>query len=243
MYTGHRSKRDVSPEWIKNTNEFLEQAWGENAKGAARIFCPCSKCANRKRQTQDVMGEHLFLNGFTPNYTRWIHHGEGHRRREDMVRPRVEDCDAEAGVVDMLDDYHEAHFAEELVEEEPEGSAKAFYDMFASAQKSLHGHTKVSQLDAIGRVMALKSRYSLSRDTFDGIVTVIGSLLPEGHILPKSMYESQKLLRALKMPYDKIHACPNGCVLFRKEYAEEKYCPKCKSSRFLEVDSGDGNKR
>jgi hypothetical protein len=91
--------------------------------------------------------------------------------------------------------------------------------------------------------MALKSRYSLSRDTFDGIVTVIGSLLPEGHILPKSMYESQKLLRALKMPYDKIHACPNGCVLFRKEYAEEKYCPKCKSSRFLEVDSGDGNKR
>jgi hypothetical protein len=243
MYTGHRSKRDVSPEWIKNTNEFLEQAWGENAKGAARIFCPCSKCANRKRQTQDVMGEHLFLNGFTPNYTRWIHHGEGHRRREDVVRPRVEDCDAEAGVVDMLDDYHEAHVAEELVEEEPEGSAKAFYDMFASAQKPLHGHTKVSQLDAIGRVMALKSRYSLSRDTFDGIVTVIGSLLPEGHILPKSMYESQKLLRALKMLYDKIHACPNGCVLFRKEYAEEKYCPKCKSSRFLEVDSGDGNKR
>jgi hypothetical protein len=32
-------------------------------------------------------------------------------------------------------------------------------------------------------------------------------------------------------------------VLFRKEYAEAKYCPKCKSSRFMEVDYGDGHKR
>jgi hypothetical protein len=32
-------------------------------------------------------------------------------------------------------------------------------------------------------------------------------------------------------------------VLFRKEYAEAKYCLKCKSSRFMEVDSGDGQKR
>jgi hypothetical protein len=29
-------------------------------------------------------------------------------------------------------------------------------------------------------------------------------------------------------------------VLFRKEYAEAKYCSKCKSYRFMEVDSGDG---
>jgi hypothetical protein len=32
-------------------------------------------------------------------------------------------------------------------------------------------------------------------------------------------------------------------VLFRKEYAEAKCCPNCKSSRFMEVDSGDGQKR
>jgi hypothetical protein len=45
------------------------------------------------------------------------------------------------------------------------------------------------------------------------------------------------------MTYEQIHACPKGCVLFRKEYTEAKYCPKCKSSRFMEVDSGDGQKR
>ena len=74
-------------------------------------------------------------------------------------------------------------------------------------------------------------------------MTVIGSLLPDDHVLPKSMYEAQKLLRALKMTYEQIHACLKGCVLFRKEYAEAKYCPKCKSSRFMEVDSGDGQKK
>jgi hypothetical protein len=129
------------------------------------------------------------------------------------------------------------------MDDEPEPTAKAFYDMFNAAQKPLHGQTKVSQLDAIGRVMVFKSQYNMSRDAFNGLLTVIGSQLPDDHVLPKSMYEAQKLLRALKMTYEKIHACPKGCVLFRKEYAEAKYYPKCKSSRFMEVDSDDGQKR
>jgi hypothetical protein len=45
------------------------------------------------------------------------------------------------------------------------------------------------------------------------------------------------------MMYEKIYACPKGCVLVRKEYVETKYCPKCKSFRFMEVDSADEHKR
>jgi hypothetical protein len=69
------------------------------------------------------------------------------------------------------------------------------------------------------------------------MLTVIGSLLSDGYILPKSMYESQKLLRALKMPYEQIHTCSKGCILFRKEHKDANYCLKCESSRYLEVDS------
>jgi hypothetical protein len=36
------------------------------------------------------------------------------------------------------------------MDDEPEPTAKAFYDMFDVAQKPLHDQTKVSQLDAIG---------------------------------------------------------------------------------------------
>ena len=103
-----------------------------------------------------VMGEHLWKNGFTADYTRWVYHGEADRMREEVVRPRVEDYDADAGVADMLNDYHEAQFAEGRTEE-PQATPKAFYDMFAAAQKPLHGQAKVSQLDALGRIMALKS--------------------------------------------------------------------------------------
>ena len=77
--------------------------------------------------------------------------------RDEVVRQCIEDHDADAGVGDMLDDFHEAHFEGERREEEPEPTAKAYYDMLAAAQEPLHGHTKISQLDAIARLMAVKS--------------------------------------------------------------------------------------
>jgi hypothetical protein len=243
MYTGRVGRNDVTPEWIRKTDDFVERAYGEAAKGASLVPCPCSKCANRKRKSNKSMVEHIWKNGFTSGYTQWIFHGEAHRTREEVLRQRVEHYDADARVAYMLNDYHEAQYTGGCTDDEPEPTAKALYDMLDATQKPLHGQTKVSQLDAIGRVMAFKSQYSMSRDTFDGLLTVIGSLLLEDHVLPKSVYEAQKLLRALKMTYEQIHACPKGCVLFRKEYAKAKYCPKCKSSRFMEVDSSDGQKR
>jgi hypothetical protein len=33
------------------------------------------------------------------------------------------------------------------------------------------------------------------------------------------------------------------CMLFRNEHANNKYCVKCGSSRYIEVDSGNGNKK
>jgi hypothetical protein len=119
-------------------------------------------------------------------------------------------------------------------------STKQYYDTLFAAQKPLHPHTEVTQLDAIAHLMAFKSDSNLSRDGFDGLLVIIGSLLPHGHLLTKSMYESNKTLRDLKMPYEQIHCCPKGCMLFRKEHVDAKYCIHCKASRYFEVDAGDG---
>jgi hypothetical protein len=62
--------------------------------------------------------------------------------------------------------------------------------------------------------MAFKSQYSLSRYVFDGLLKVISSLLLQDYVLPKSMDEAQKLLHALKMMHEKVHACSKGCILF-----------------------------
>jgi hypothetical protein len=54
------------------------------------------------------------------------------------------------------------------------------------------------------------------------------------------MYEAKKIMRALCMDYEKIDCCPEGCVLFRNEFADDKYCSKCGASRYLEVKGADG---
>ena len=155
MYTGFASK---SSEWVRGTDAFLEHAFGPAAKGSSRMPCPCSKCKNKKKKRKRAVGVDIHNNGFVPNYTRWIHHGEHHRIREEVVRPLLEEYDADAGMADMMADFHEARFVEGMeVEDDPEETAKAFYTMMEAAQKPLHKKTMVSQLDAISRLIALKS--------------------------------------------------------------------------------------
>ena len=82
-----------------------------------------------RRQTREEMTRHLFNHGFTKDYTQWTYHGEANRMRDEVVRQRIDDLDSDAGVVDMLDDFLEEHFDEGRTEEEPETTAKAYYDM------------------------------------------------------------------------------------------------------------------
>jgi hypothetical protein len=62
MYTGHRESNDVTTEWIGKTDDFVERAYREAAKGASLVPCPCSKCANRKRKPKKSMVEHIWKN-------------------------------------------------------------------------------------------------------------------------------------------------------------------------------------
>ena len=108
------------------------------------------------------MVQHLCKYGFMPNYTWWVSHGEAYRPREEVVRRRLEAFDGDGGVEGWLGDYEDVMFAKRPLEveqedEEPEPSAKAFLAMLESAQKFLHEKTTVSQLDAIGRLLGLKS--------------------------------------------------------------------------------------
>jgi hypothetical protein len=70
MYTGRVGRNDVTPEWIRKTDDFVERAFGEAAKGASLVPCPCSKCANRKIKSKKAIVEHICKNRFTLDYTR-----------------------------------------------------------------------------------------------------------------------------------------------------------------------------
>jgi hypothetical protein len=189
MYTGFESKTE---EWVRGTNYFLEQAFGLAAKGAIRMWCPCSKCKNKKKKEHRAMYKDIWANGYVPNYTRWVYHGEHHRIREEVVRSGLEEMDADARMADLLADVHEAQFVQrmEVVEQDPEETAKAYYTMMEVAKQPLHENTNMSQLDAISRLIGLKSSLSISREGFDLVLATVGSMLPKVHCLPKSTYES-----------------------------------------------------
>ena len=100
--------------------------------------------------------------------------------RDDVVRPRLDDYDSDAGCANMLDDYYHAHSDERpshVGEDEPKPTAAAYYDMLSSAQKPFHQHTNVSQLDAVERLMSLKSQLGIGRDGFDDMLKFFDSLL------------------------------------------------------------------
>jgi hypothetical protein len=55
MYMGHVGRNDVTPEWIRKTDDFVERAYGEAAKGASLVPCPYNKCAKQKRKSKKSM--------------------------------------------------------------------------------------------------------------------------------------------------------------------------------------------
>ena len=58
------------------------------------------------------------------------------------------------------------------------------------------------------------------------------SILPQGNCLPKTEYEASKILRRLGLAYNMIHACPNGCCLFRGDLEDAEICPVCDCDRY-----------
>ncbi len=57
-------------------------------------------------------------------------------------------------------------------------------------------------------------------------------LLPKDNLLPPSMYAAKSLTRKVGLNCKHIHACVNGCILFRKQYETLEACPKCGAAQY-----------
>jgi hypothetical protein len=60
-------------------------------------------------------------------------------------------------------------------------------------------------------------------------------ILPLPNSLPTSEGVATSMVTKLGLSYDAIDACINGCVLFRREYADLETCPICEAGRFKRV--------
>ena len=122
---------------------------------------------------------------------------------------------------------------------DPEG----FEALLKDAKKPLYsGCTKFTKLSALIKLYNLKAKYEFFDTSFGELLKLLCEMLPSDNVLPNSLYEVKRILSVIGIEHEKIHACPNDCILYRKEYETFKVCPQCGLSRWKVNKNGSESK-
>jgi hypothetical protein len=207
MYDGFSKKSGHSAEWVQIVKEFLNQAFA----GCRRVAkCPCTICQNFRFLNQNEIQVHLCQEGFMPNYLVWRDHGE--------VEPLVVGAESDGNEDDdwmdemLVDIGREYEVGSGEQGQPPE--VQNFYRLLAAADEKVHNGTDVTVLQAVIRLMAMKSKYNFSNQCYNDIVKLIIDLIPMKHNMSKDLYQSKKIMSGLGMNYEKIDVCEKNCMLF-----------------------------
>ena len=221
----------TSSEYEDGVNEFIKFAI-EHAEDPSRIICPCTKCGFVKRTDANGLMDHLVCYGIDQSYTCWTKHGE-----EESVKASTDQrSNARDDTFDVRTNTYEPNFLEDMadaVEEELRDCPKMFDRIKSDATTPLYeGCTKFMRLSAVLKLYNLKAANGWTDKSFTELLCLIKEMLPEDNVLPSQTYDAKQMLCCIGMTYEKIHACPNDCILFRNEYEALNVCPKCNASRY-----------
>ena len=238
----------VSLPYIKGVNGFLNFAFA-NKYPELVIKCPCKKCRNTISHKREVVYEHLIIHGFVKNYTRWIYHVKG--APYTMGTSGANEVHASNTRDDMCGLLHDifGNRSEEGMRcndpyEDQDGmdeNASAFFKLLKDGERELYpGCKSFSSLSFIVRLFHMKTLYKWSHTSFIALLQFLKEALPEGVKLPGSYSQVRKIVNDLGFDYQKIHACPNDCMLYWKENKDREDCIVCHTSRWKQF-SGESD--
>jgi hypothetical protein len=81
-------------------------------------------------------------------------------------------------------------------------------------------------------LLKLKASHGWSDNSFSDLLSLLAKLLSKPNTLPTNTYRVKKLICLLSLGVEKKHACPNHCILYRKEYEFKTKCSVCGVSRY-----------
>jgi hypothetical protein len=128
------------------------------------------------------------------------------------------------GNVDRMDEMFEAIQAE-VTKDPPTVEVEAFFKLLEALEEPLHEHTELTLLAFITRLVGIKFKYFFSNNFYNDLLKLISDILLKPHKVSKEM------MYVLDLKYEKIDVCPNNCILFWKEHANEKKCLECGQSK------------
>jgi hypothetical protein len=78
----------------------------------------------------------------------------------------------------------------------------------------VHDDTELTVLQAVMRLMGMKSKYNFSNQCYNDIVQLIIDLISAKYNMLKDLYQSKKIVVGLGVNYEKIDVCERNYMLF-----------------------------
>ncbi|XP_010431497.1 PREDICTED: uncharacterized protein LOC104715823 [Camelina sativa] len=211
------------------------------------MLCPCTHCRNLSHQGIETMFDHLVIRGMDEKYKRnscWSIHGD-----KKIAQPD-EDPSSEFEAYDLIrtaffdSDSKPSSHSEDQNDDVDSVEESEFRKKLQDAETPLYSicpnYTKISAIMGLYRI---KVKSGMSENFFDQLLKMVHEMLPKDNVLPRSTDEMKKFLKIFGFGYDKIHACKNDCILYRKQYADIETCPRCGISRWdRDMNTGEENK-
>eukprot|EP00268_Persea_americana_P051370 TRINITY_DN5675_c0_g1_i15.p1 TRINITY_DN5675_c0_g1~~TRINITY_DN5675_c0_g1_i15.p1 ORF type:complete len:218 (+),score=24.45 TRINITY_DN5675_c0_g1_i15:403-1056(+) len=116
-----------------------------------------------------------------------------------------------------------------------------FEIMLEASQHGLYPGCKDSEtlLAFVIRMLHVKVQYRWSNKSFDKVLEIFRDTLPDGNVVPATVYEAKKLQCDLGLGYEHIDSYKNDYILFWKENAHLEKCTECGEPRY-KVNNGKG---
>ena len=175
-----------------------------------------------------------------------------HPMQEDRTKSNENGSDAPP----HLDEYHEVHrqVMEALArgdalheeaeapldsndqdDEGVEESLDGLEDLYIDTTIPMFPSSRTSIVSATIIIMNMCTVFRVSNKFTDKLFQFLSvDLLPTPNKLSGTHYATQKSIRRLVLNYQSLHACANGCVLYKGEYATLNTCPRCQESRWMD---------
>ena len=89
-------------------------------------------------------------------------------------------------------------------------------------------------MDALVKYLSWFSEHpGISKQALSDILKLQhNEILPAGNKLPQSYNDALKLIEPFLIQPILFHACPQDCMIFRKQFTDLIACPCCGSSRY-----------
>ncbi|WVZ91559.1 hypothetical protein U9M48_037711 [Paspalum notatum var. saurae] len=145
----------------------------------------------------------------------------------------VEDTDALGAMLQAAEKYCDNENVRKKLERMMEDHKTTLYFDCKGGHKKLRSTLELLQW---------KATNGISDKAFTQLLKLIKEFLPEGNKLPETTYEAKEVVCPIGLEVQKIHSCPNDCILYcGKELEDLEACPVCKASRYKirRNDSGD----